>query len=188
VYPLARGLAPVLVLMLGAVLLGTGASGVQVLGVVAVGAGVLLVRGLRRDAGDAAGVVLALATAACIASYTLIDQRGVRHAAPLTYLELAMLIPAAGYAAGVARVRGTAALRRAVGPPALVAGVLIFVAYLLVLAALREAPAAAVAAVRESSVVIATGLGALVLHERVGATRFAGAVVVVAGIALLALG
>jgi drug/metabolite transporter (DMT)-like permease len=40
--------------------------------------------------------------------------------------------------------------------------------------------------VRESSVVIATAAAAIVLHERVGPTRLAGAAVVAAGVALLA--
>jgi len=56
-----------------------------------------------------------------------------------------------------------------------------------VLLALRLASAPAVAAVRESSVVIATAAAAVVLHERVGPTRLAGAAVVAAGVALLAL-
>ena len=64
---------------------------------------------------------------------------------------------------------------------------LFFGAYLLVLAALRLAEPGPVAAVRETSVVIATALGALILHEPVTRTRAAGACVVVAGIALIAL-
>jgi uncharacterized membrane protein len=44
-----------------------------------------------------------------------------------------------------------------------------------------------VAAVRETSVVIATALAALVLRERVGPARLLGAVVVAGGVALLAL-
>jgi uncharacterized membrane protein len=60
-------------------------------------------------------------------------------------------------------------------------------AYLFVLLALRLASAPAVAAVRETSVVIATAAAALVLRERVGASRLAGAALVAAGVALLAL-
>ena len=56
------------------------------------------------------------------------------------------------------------------------------------LLALRHASAPAVSAVRESSVVVATGLAAVVLHERVTPIRLAGAAVVVAGVALVALG
>jgi uncharacterized membrane protein len=60
-----------------------------------------------------------------------------------------------------------------------------FAAYALVLAALDLAPAAPVAAVRETSVVIAVALAAVFLHERVTGARAAGAVAVVAGVALL---
>jgi uncharacterized membrane protein len=56
----------------------------------------------------------------------------------------------------------------------------------MVLAALERASAAPVAAVRETSVVIATVLAAIFLKERVTATRLAGAVLVVVGIALFA--
>jgi len=49
------------------------------------------------------------------------------------------------------------------------------------------ASAPAVAAVRETSVVIATALAAIVLGERVGRTRLAGAGLVAAGVAALAL-
>ena len=61
-----------------------------------------------------------------------------------------------------------------------------FGAYVLVLLALRLASAASVAAVRETSVVIAAVLAAPVLGERVGRLRLGGALVVVAGVALLA--
>jgi uncharacterized membrane protein len=44
-----------------------------------------------------------------------------------------------------------------------------------------------VAAVRESSVVIAAILSAVVLHEHVTASRLAGAVAVAAGVAAIAL-
>jgi uncharacterized membrane protein len=62
-----------------------------------------------------------------------------------------------------------------------------FAAYAFVLAALDRAAAAPVAAVRESSVVIATIFAALVLRERVTPARFAGAVLVTCGVAAVAL-
>ena len=63
-----------------------------------------------------------------------------------------------------------------------------FSAFALVLAALERAPAPPVAAVRETGVVIATAMAAIVLRERVTGLRLAGAAVVVAGVALIALG
>ena len=68
---------------------------------------------------------------------------------------------------------------------AIVAGLATFGAYILVLAALSRASAASVAAVRETSVVIATVLAVPILHERVGPARLAGAVLVVVGVAFL---
>ena len=185
VYPVARGGAPVLVLLIGAVALGRTTTWTQVGGVVLVVTGILLVRGLREA--DPRGIAFGVVIAAIIATYTLVDKDGVRHAAPITYLELSMLGPAVLYAAAVMRVKGVRAVRAAIGPASLLAGVSTFAAYALVLAALQRASAASVAAVRETSVVIAALLAAAVLKEEVTASRLAGAALVAGGVALLAL-
>jgi drug/metabolite transporter (DMT)-like permease len=179
VYPIARGGAPVLVLLIG-----LGVTGVQAVGVLLVVAGIVLVRGLREASG--VGVAFGLAIAACIAGYTLVDSHGIQHANPVTYLELSMLVPTFVYAGAVARLKGAGAIRAAVGPATIVAGAATFVAYGFVLAALARAPAASVAAVRETSVVFATLLAAVVLKEKVGPLRLAGAALVVLGVALVA--
>jgi len=186
VYPVARGVAPVLVLVAGVVLLGNATSWTQTVGVVVVAGGVLLIRGLHVR-GDWLGVGFGLGIAAVIATYTLVDKDGIRYASAIAYLELSMLMPAAAYAGGVLVLRGRDAVRAELRPASAVAGIATFTAYALVLAALRLAPAASVAAVRETSVLIATVLAALVLHERVTGWRYAGAALVAGGIALLSL-
>ena len=185
VYPVARGVAPVLVLLIGAVVLGRTTSWTQVAAVILVVVGILLVRGLR--GADPRGVAFGLAIAACIAVYTLVDKGGVAHAEPITYLELSMFGPAVLYAGAVMRIKGVAAVRSAVGPASILAGICTFGAYALVLAALQRASAASVAAVRETSVVIAALLAAVVLKEHVTTSRVAGAVLVAGGVALLAI-
>ena len=82
VYPVARGGAPVLVLVVSVDALGHGTSAAQVVGVVLVVCGVLLVRGLGRA--DAAGLAFGGAIACCIAGYTLVDKHGIAHANPVT--------------------------------------------------------------------------------------------------------
>jgi drug/metabolite transporter (DMT)-like permease len=186
VYPVARGVAPVLVLVAGVVILGKTTSLGQAVGVVLVGGGVLLVRGVGRRA-EAGGIAFGLAIATCIAAYTLVDKRGIRHAAPITYLELSMIAPALLYAGAIARIKGREALRVAFGPATVVAGLATFSAYALVLAALQRASAASVAAVRETSVVLTAVLAAAVLREHVGPGRLAGAGLVAGGVALLSL-
>ena len=132
-------------------------------------------------------LALALTVGACIAAYTLVDSRGIRYASPIVYQELSMIPATIGFGLFVLRRRGRAAVRRAIGPASIAAGLATFGAYILVLAALARAPAASVAAVRETSVVIATAFAVPMLHERVGPARIAGALLVVAGVFLLAL-
>ena len=188
VYPIARGLAPVLVLVLGVTVLGTGVGAAQAVGVCLVGLGVLLVRGLS-GATRGSGAAYGLAVAACIAAYTLVDKDGVEHADPIVYLELSMVPATIGYVGFLlATPRGAERLRGAARPLPAAAGILSFSAYALVLAALLLAPAASVAAVRETSVLIAAFLAAPLLGERVGAGRLVGAMLVVCGVALIALG
>jgi drug/metabolite transporter (DMT)-like permease len=185
VYPIARGGAPVLVLA-ATLLVGNHVGGWQAVGVALVGVGVVLVRGPSAHA-DRRGLLLALAIAATIAGYTLVDKQGIQHASPISYLEL-VLLPAAAVTLGVELAsRGRSVLRENLGRQTVGAALATFGAYALVLAALDRASAAAVAAVRESGVLIAVGLGALVLRERVTGARMAGAALVVLGVALVAL-
>ena len=186
VYPVARGSAPVLVLV-ASVAIGRVVDLAQLVGVVFVAGGVVL---LRATAGGLSrrGLALGLSVGACIAGYTLVDKSGLEHASPLPYLELAMSGPAVGYFLLVG-----AQVRSGIGP----AGVQLVdggcrrrpVRRLrLVLLALARAAAAPVAAVRETSVVILTIMSAVWLHEHIGRRQWLAAVIIAGGIATLAFG
>ena len=186
VYPVARGSAPVLVLV-GAGVVGTTVGWVQAVGVVLVGGGIVLVRGLAGNA-DAAGLLLALAIGVSIAGYTLVDKEGIEHARVIPYFVL-VLVPTALAALAWHAARGRLShVRAEVRWSTVGASVFAFAAYGLVLAALTLASAPAVAAVRETSILFAVALGAIVLHERVDRARAVGAAAVVVGVALVALG
>jgi uncharacterized membrane protein len=187
VYPIARGSAPVLVLVIGVIALGTPVSGLAACGVLVVAIGIVLVRGVR-SAGRPRDLGLALSVGACIAGYTLVDKHGITHGNPIAYLEVVFTLVSLAYVAGVWRVRGRRAVRAAVNVRSVLAGIGYFGGYALTLAALTLAPAASVAAVRESSVVMATAFLALTGREHVGRLRLAGAVAVAVGIALVSLG
>jgi len=181
-YPIARGLAPVLVLVVAVLALGAATSWNQAVGVCAVGAGILLVRGRRPDH---AATVFGLSIAATIAGYTLIDNTGVTFADPLAYLEAVMVGPALVTAAVVAVRQGSPALRAGFRRETVLIAPLTLAPYALTLYALRLAPAAPVAAVRETSVLFATVMAAVILKERVSAWRATGVATVVAGVILL---
>jgi drug/metabolite transporter (DMT)-like permease len=187
VYPIARGSAPVLVLAIGALALGAGVSALAVGGVLLVSAGIVLVRGLQ-DPGHPRDLALALAVGACIAGYTLIDKHGVAHGSPLSYLQAVFGLTSLGYVFGALRVRGPSAIRAAAGWRPALAGVGFFGSYTLALAALQLASAASVAAVRETSVVMAAAFLAVSGREHMTPARLGGAVAVAAGIACVALG
>lgn len=184
VYPVARGSAPVLVLLGSAVVLGRAVSPGEAVGVCLVAAGVALVRGLRSRAG---GIAVGLAIGCAIAAYTLVDKDGIRHAGAIPYLELVLAPVALAALVAAGARRGIPALRAELRFPTLAAAAGSFGAYVLILVALRLATAPAVAAVRETSVVFGAGLAALVLRERVSAERLAGAAAVACGVALVAL-
>lgn len=182
VYPLTRGLAPVLVLLFSVVALGHGVSAAEVAGVMLVAVGVVAVRGVGAR-GDATALLLTATLAVTIAAYTMVDRVGIHRAGALTYFVLTLAGPCLVYPPLV----GTRAIRRELGLPILAAGVANLGSFVLGLLALRHASAASVLAVRSASVVIATALAARVLSERVSRARLAGSVLVFAGIALLAL-
>src|SRR5436190_650011 len=187
VYPIARGSAPVIVLIAGALVSAGRPSAAAAIGVVLVALGIVFVRGVR-DEHRPRDLVMALAIGACIAAYTLVDKHGVAHGNPLAYLQVVFSIAAVAYFAGAMRARGLAAIRAAITPSSLLAGVGFFGSYALTLAALRLASAATVAAVRESSVVIAAAALIATGREPAGRGRFAGAGLVAAGVALISLG
>ena len=188
VYPIARGSAPVLVLVAGSLFAAAGKpSAAATCGVILVAFGIVLVRGLRAEH-NTRDLVMALSIGACIAAYTLVDKHGVEHGNPLAYLQVVFSIAAIAYFAGAWRARGQQAIRAAVSPSSMLAGVGFFGSYALTLAALRLASAATVAAVRESSVVIAAAALIVTGREEPDGGRFAGAALVVAGVAFISLG
>ena len=183
VYPVARGSAPVVVLVVAAALgLGKGVSWLAAAGVVLVAAGVLRVGQPQR--GDGRDLLLGLAIGVAIAGYTLVDSEGLDHADPLPYLFLIAAVCAVAYNGALLASGRAPELRTELTPRMLLTAAATVASYVMVLAALQMAPAAPVAAVRESSIVIAALMAWLFLGEE---RRLGGAAVVAAGVGLIGL-
>ena len=189
-YPLMRGLAPPLVAVVGAFVLDDPASPWLWIGVILISTGVLVIGGWRRMLlrGPSRATIFAIGNAAVIAAYTLIDGVGVRHSGNavsyglwLFFLIGLPIVPAVLWRRG--RVLGTH-LRRE-WPRSLSSGSLSVAVYLIALWAMTQAPIAAIAALRETSVIFAALIGTVWLKEPFGRERIAGAVVVAVGIVLL---
>ncbi|GAB3479767.1 DMT family transporter [Nocardiopsis coralliicola] len=192
VYPLARGTAPWLVAIGAAVLLGETLTPPHLAGVLVVSAGLtLLVFSAgppRRDALPALGA--AFVTGIMIAGYTVVDGIGVRASGePVAYLAFLMILqgPWFGIAALVLRRGRLAADLRPVWRVGALGGLLSMLAYGLVLWAQTIGDLAAVAALRETSIIFGAIIAAVVFKEGFGRVKIASAAVVAAGIALLNL-
>lgn len=183
-YPLARGGGALLAGVGGIVLLGDDLDGWSVVAIVAVVAGIaLLAVGAPVDQ-----VAPALFVAVTIGAYTVVDSWGARELGGVLY-------PFASFAAtgailsvhGVATGRATAllALRPAAWRTAVVTAVMAIVTYTLVLLAVQRAPVGYVAALRESSVVLAAFIGTRYLSETGTRRRTIAASIVLAGLVLL---
>ncbi|MBK3733140.1 EamA family transporter [Azospirillum brasilense] len=195
-YPLMRGTPPLLVAMCSGVLLGEGLSTGAWMGTLLVCGGILGLTLLGRGSGPSGassswrGTACALANALVIAAYTVVDGIGVRlsgSAAGYTlWCFLLLSVPMVGGAL-LRDARGFLSHARRRWMVALAGGAASIASYGLALWAMTLAPVAVVAALRETSILFAMALAALVLKERVGPVRLASGVVIVLGAASLRL-
>jgi drug/metabolite transporter (DMT)-like permease len=194
VYPLARGTAPLLTTATAFFLIGEVLSPLMLTGVGLVLSGiyVLGVHGGHRSATMGRGAVMfALGTSVFIAAYTIVDGLGVR-----------LSQSAAGYTAAAFvgdtmlfsmvvlgwRGRGVLASMRQHWHKGVLAGGLSFGSYFVALWAMTLAPIAAVAALRETSILFALMLGSFWLKESLTKARVIAAVLILAGAAALRYG
>ena len=195
-YPIMRGTAPLLVAMLSGPLIGEHLSLGAWIGVAGISGGVLLI-GLTRSTVESGSrghaLAYALANAAIIAAYTLVDGLGVRASGnALQYVALLFMLDGLPYFAIVmwqrrAALAASVAFMRQRWPVALIGSCASLGAYAIALWAMTQAPVASVAALRETSVLFATLIGVLMLKERFRFQRLLGAGAVVVGIMALRL-
>jgi drug/metabolite transporter (DMT)-like permease len=189
-YPIARGVAPVLVSFAGLVFANEHLSAEGLCGVLSIVVGIVALSLRRGDASTRRrGVRWALATGVAIATYTVVDGFGVRashdalrYAAPLFALQSTLWL------IGVVAVRRRDWLpsrRQAV--IGLTSGVLSIGGYVIVLWAQTRAPLGVVSALRETGVLWAALIGATIFHEGRLRRILLPAVLVSVGIGVLSL-
>lgn len=191
-YPLARGTSPLVVLGLAAAFAGEIPGPGQFAGValICLGLGSLVLSGRKNGGYDKRAVLAALATGLSIAGYTTVDGIGVRLSHSVVgYIGWLMVLETAPwpFVALAIRRRQLLPALRPVWPIGLLGGGLSVLAYGLVLWAQTRGALATVAALRESSIVVAAVIGSVFFHEKFGWVRIVAAVCVTAGIAVLYL-
>lgn len=196
-YPIMRGLAPLIAAIIAFATLGEAPGPIASLGVAAVVAGVLAMgaSGLAHGRIDRPTIVVALANAAVIAAYSVIDGQGARLSgagAPFAfaYNSWSHALAALAYLPIIVCLRGSAGVAALTqdGGRGLVGGLASFVSYAIAVWAMTRAPIAAVVALRDTSVVFAAIIGVVVLREPFNASRALAALVILAGVVLLRIG
>ena len=196
-YPIMRGLAPLIAAVIALATLGEAPGPIASLGVAALVAGVLAMgaSGFAHGRINRPTILVALANSAVIAIYSVIDGQGARlsgasSAFAFAYNSWADALTALSYLPIILFLRGRAVVatfaqdwRRG-----LIGGLAAFFGYAIVVWAMTRAPIAAVAALRETSVVFAAIIGVAVLGEPFHAQRAIGVLVILAGVILLRVG
>jgi drug/metabolite transporter (DMT)-like permease len=192
VYPIARGVAPLLVAGVSVAFLGVTLAPLELLGVLTIGAGIMSLALVRQRNGlkNHRAAFYALVTGCFIAAYSLIDGTGARLAGTAAgYFSVCAIGNAALFSVFmVRRSPGLVTATLARGKRVMfIGGGASFVAYTLVVWAFTQAPIALVTALRETSIVFALLIGVLVLKEKLDLLKVAATMLTLLGAAFLRL-
>ncbi|KUZ80770.1 DMT family transporter [Burkholderia ubonensis] len=191
IYPIARGLSPLLVSVLAFAALHERPTPFGFAGIVLVSFGIMSLALRRGFRFSGESVPYALLTGVFIAAYSICDGIGARVAgSALGYVAWVYLLWSVPQIVLVCAVRGGPrgvfgsrdAVRQGV-----VAGTISLVAYGIVVLAYRHLPVATVSALRETSSIFAVAIGWFAMRERPGPQRLVACALVVAGAALIRL-
>ncbi len=191
VYPIARGVSPLLVAAVSVIVLGERFSHMELAAVALIALGIASISLTRRAGsvfqGKAAG--LALITGGFIAGYSMVDGMGARVAGTaLGFYAWESVLNVAVFAMG-ARVLRPGLLGRALvlRKSLFIGGGASFAAYALVMWSFTQAPIALVTALRETSIIFALLIGVGMLGERVTLMKLVSVTAALCGVVLLRL-
>jgi drug/metabolite transporter (DMT)-like permease len=191
VYPLMRGVAPLIIVSTSSFILKESLSGGALIGTMTICAGILTLAFEARK-GSRRAIVLALANAVVIATYTYVDGIGARISGnSVSYtLWMALLPPVLLFAWAISQrgVNAVAAHVRYNWWRGLIGGGGSIASYGLALWAMTKAPVAMVAALRETSILFALVISVVVLKERSSIWRYVAGAIIAAGVLVLRLG
>ncbi|WP_127105545.1 EamA family transporter [Pararhodobacter zhoushanensis] len=191
VYPIARGAAPMLVLVVSLLFLSDDLEAGALWGIAVLGCGIaLMARGVLTSGESRRLLPFAFGSALATAGYTLTDGLGARVSGePVAYVGWLMVVAAVFYTPAVIALRGRAVLRTDARGWALgmVAAAASFGAYAIAVWAMTKAPIALVGALRETSILFAVLIGWWFFGDRMDRGKVLAAVLIVAGVVLTRL-
>lgn len=189
VYPIARGVAPLLTTIVSFVLIGEGLTLLGISGVLLIVGGILSLARPDQSARPLANIGYALATGVLIAAYSVVDGVGGRLAGnPLSYIIYMFALH--GIPMTVITLYGrrrSLVVERSVIAIGVAGAAMSMIAYGIVIWAMTDNPLGPVAALRETSVIFAAMISVWWLKETGGRNVLAAAMLVTAGVVMLKL-
>ena len=191
VYPIARGAAPMMVLVVSVLFLSDPLGTMDYVGVLVLGLGIaFMARGVFTNGESRRLLPFAFGSAMATAGYTLADGLGARVAGdPLQYVGWLMILSACFYTPAAIALKGVAVMRasRRDWIMGLIAAAASFAAYAIAVWAMTVAPLALVAALRETSILFAVLLGWLLFGDKMDRGKIIAAGLIVSGVVLTRL-
>lgn len=190
VYPLARGVAPLIVAGISVMLLSVNLSQFELVAIVTIGTGIMSLTLVRRSDGlrNSRATSLAIITGGFIAAYSIVDGLGAREAGTaLGFYSCLSILNAMIFAAFMRFIR-PGLIKKVVSQNwrlAFSGGCASFTAYALVIWAFTLAPIALVTALRETSIIFALLLGVFVLNERLDLVKLIATMLTMLGVGML---
>lgn len=188
VYPIARGAAPLVVLVVGVWVLSDAIAFQEYVGIIVLGIGILLMaQGVFASGESRKLVPLALGSALATAGYSIVDGLGARVSGDaVTYVAWLFVFDVSLFLPICLGLRGRDVLRAdkrtwAMGS---IASVLSYSAYAIAVWAMTIAPIALVAALRETSILFAVLIGWIAFGERMDRGKAIAAGLIVLGVIL----
>ena len=186
VYPIARGTAPMVVLVISALFLADKIAGWEYLGIIILGSGILLMaRGVFSSGESRKLLPFALGSAMATAGYSLVDGLGARVSGDaVAYVGWLFALDAVFFTLCCLALGGWPVLRadRKAWAMGSLAAVFSYGAYAIAVWAMTVAPIALVAALRETSILFAVLIGAVAFGEKMNAQKGLAAALIVAGV------
>ncbi len=191
VYPIARGGAPMIVLLVNCIFLGEYLSFATYLGIGLLGLGIVfMARGVFTSGESRRMLPFAIGSAFATAGYSIVDGLGARAMDnAVAYVGWLFVIAAVTYPALMIGVHGTSILRikRKTWVTGMCGAVASYTSYIIAVWAMTQAPIALVTALRETSILFAVLLGWLVFGETMSRNKALSALLIVAGVVITRL-
>ena len=191
VYPIARGTAPILVLLIFYFIIETSMTHTEILGVLLLSFGVIgLAQGSFSNRENLILLPFTLGAAIGTAGYTIFDGIGSRISAnPLSYISWLFITTVPIFFSVTFIFKGLKIFKieRTTWKVGSVAGIFSFGSYWVAIWAMTQAPIPLVAALRETSILFAVLIGTIIFKDKTNTKKIIAAALILCGIIIVRL-